>query len=29
LEIAKKLGIAFGTGAELWLNLENAYRNSQ
>lgn len=27
-ETAKELGMAFGTGPELWLNLENAYRLS-
>lgn len=26
VETAKELGLAFGTGPELWLNLENAYR---
>lgn len=25
-ETAKELGLAFGTGAELWMNLESAYR---
>jgi len=25
-ETAKEIGLAFGTGPELWLNLENAFR---
>jgi HTH-type transcriptional regulator/antitoxin HigA len=25
-ELAKEIGLAFGTGPELWLNLETAYR---
>lgn len=28
-EIAKKLGLAFGTSAQLWLNLESAYQLSR
>lgn len=26
VETAKEIGLALGTGPELWLNLENAYR---
>jgi HTH-type transcriptional regulator/antitoxin HigA len=26
VETAKEIGLAFGTGPELWLNLENTYR---
>ena len=26
VETSKELGLAFGTGPELWLNLENSYR---